>query len=229
MKKGLTISNTFSKKLRKLLALSPCSLYRFCSELPLDRFISCLVDKDLSSLIISGKPQEAELKQTWINIQEEYGELVKSDNIEFTNQLHSEVIVLQNRLFRISLCVEALQYVYSKDLIDELKEQHMPFDYNPDLPDKYYEDLRMTVERTRGLNLKLKLKQDELQEWYSRQETGHKETTREDFDNILATLTEANGFMVDESKITVKQYVRMYNRYQQKLIAQQREIDKRNS
>lgn len=229
MRKALTTLSIFKKKLQKLPVSVPCELYRTCSQLTLDRFITCLVDKDLTVLIIAGHPEANELQQTWVNLQEEYSELIKSETLQHTNDINAEIIVLQNRLFRISLCVEALQYVYTKDLIDELKEHNMPFDYNPDMPEKYFEDLRMTVERTKGLNMKLKIKQGELEEWYKSNESRKVENTREQFEETLAALTESNGFLVDETKITVTQYVRLLNRYNAKIIAQAREIDKRNS
>lgn len=194
----------------------------------MDKFIICFVDGDLTPLIISGTPTQQELAEAWRNIKEEYTELVRNEDQQHTNDLNAEVIVLQNKIFRINMCVEALKHVYTSDLVEELREQHMPFDYNPDYPEQYYRDLEKTIERSRGLYLKLKLKQDELSEWYEQQMNSKAEVSREQFDIVLAALTEANGFMVDETKITVTQYTRMLNRYHSKLIAQQREIDKRD-
>lgn len=227
MRKGFAIFNTWRKVQPKAPASSRCELYRTCSQLLMDKFIVCFVDNDLTPLIISGTPTEQELADAWRNIKEEYTELVRSEEQQHSNDLNAEIIVIQNRIFRINMCVEALKYVYTSDLVEELREQHMPFEYNPDFPDQYYTDLQKTIERTNGLHLKLKLKQDELQEWYEQNTKNKTEVSREQFDTVLAALTEANGFLVDESKITVTQYARMINRYHAKLIAQQREIDKR--
>lgn len=226
MRKRLTFLNSFQKKQQLQQVFIPCELYRTCSQLPMDKFITCFVDKDLSVLIISGTPTEKELQQSWFNIQEEYGELIKNEELNHTNDIIKEIAVLQNKIFRISLCAEALQYVYCHDLVEELREQHIPFEFNPDMPEEYLNDIRKTVDRTRGLNLKLKLKQQELEDWYAQHASHKEEVSREQFDAVLATLTEFNGFLVDESKITVAMYARLFNHYRAKMIAQQRQMQK---
>lgn len=219
--------NIFRKQPRSAQESHPCELYRTCSQLPMDKFIHCFVKKDLSVLVISGHPTEKELQQTWFNIQEEYGELIKNEELHHTSDIMKEIAVLQNRIFRISLCAEALQYVYTNDLVEELREQHIPFEFNPDKPEQYLNDIAMTVDRTKGMHLKLKLKQQELQDWYQSHESSQ-EVSVDQFEAVLATLTEFNGFFVDERQITVTMYARLYNHYRAKMIAQQRRLENEN-
>lgn len=195
----------------------------------MERFIACDVDGDLSQLIISGTPAEEELQKVWQAIVEEFSELVKNEAQQQTNELVAECTVLQSRIHRIVLVAEALQYVYSSDLVALLRSEDVPFAFNPDKPAQYYKDIKGTIDRTRGLNLQLKLKQAELDEWYAQVEkSSAKKKSRASYDEVLAALTESNGFLIDEATITVTQYARLLNRHMQKMIAQQREIDKRS-
>jgi hypothetical protein len=230
MKTLKTLSSICRKLLRRKPASSSYVLYQSCSQLPLDLFISCLCEQKLLVLIIQGNPPADALQQAWRGIQEEYAELVKNEAQGELTELHAEVASLQNRLFRISMVVECLQVVYRGDLVELLKEEFMPFDYNPEFPAQYYRDLKATVDRTRGLHLQLKLKQQELDAWYTRiaSSSNTEKVSRDKFDEILAALSESNHFMIDESKITVAQYARLLNRYHAKMIAQQKEIEKRN-
>ncbi len=218
MKRATIISSLFQKLLRKPHKSAQWELYRTCNQLMLDKFISCLVDQDYSVLVISGNPPKSVLEETWSSIRDEYSELTASEESSHTAQLISEVSILQSKLFRINFCVELARQVYASSIIDELRELDMPYEFNAADPESYLADLDKCIERSKGINMKLKIKQAELEAWYAENKS-KKQTTREDFDAVLAQLTENNGFFVDETKITVTQFVRMYNHLLRKAAA----------
>src|ERR1044072_6283374 len=50
--------------------------YHRITELPLSRFVDCLVDDTIYALVLSGKPTDEELNAAWVSIQGEYAEAI---------------------------------------------------------------------------------------------------------------------------------------------------------
>lgn len=73
--------------------------------LPLSNFVDCMVDGNLSALIISGFPPEDELKAAWENIQAEYAERVGTHEYKLYVSMYKEVSQLRITLDQIDIIV----------------------------------------------------------------------------------------------------------------------------
>ena len=69
--------------------------YQSIHDLPLNKFIDCMVDGNLSALIISGFPQPELLAEAWDNILGEYSDIIGSQEQRMIFQLWKEVAVIK--------------------------------------------------------------------------------------------------------------------------------------
>lgn len=100
MKKGILrkITNTHKQSTISF------SLYSNCNELPMLRFMQCLLHNNYSALVKDGNPPHNVLQQTWEHVYEQYINLCSSDENAF-------MYVLQLKVEKKELLVELLKSV----------------------------------------------------------------------------------------------------------------------
>lgn len=77
--------------------------HQVIDNLPLSNFIDCMVDGNLSALIISGFPPEEDLKKAWEHIKAEYAERIGQHEYKLYVSMYKEISQLRITLDQIDL------------------------------------------------------------------------------------------------------------------------------
>lgn len=188
------------------------NLYQRISDLPLRLFIICLVDNDLSVLIISGTPDDDKLKEAWANIYDEFVNSMGDSENKMYLQLLKEITRLDNKLKIVELIVKVLSTPYrdesANDLIDLLnKICNTKFKFNDP------SELQRCINRSRSFKIQLDLKLSQFKEMQKKMEAGgsHK-PTKEYFLSLLITLSDHVKYEVTD-KITVFDFCERMKRF----------------
>lgn len=189
---------------RKSQHKQACKLFDSCEITPLSVFKSCLINNDLSSLVISGSVDPETLDKTWSNLWYEYCDLVGERQYRQIFELLKEINYQKNRLTALECAVISIENGHtSKDIEHVLRSNG----YNP-------ADLEMCKRRMKSINItieqltkELESKKDEKQT-----ETINKQRMNENFtDSVL--MLQKFGFVIDLNKTTVFEYARMKKNY----------------
>lgn len=197
------------------------TFYRSISNLPLFKYRECTVHGNLSALIITGFPPESELRSAWLDIQQEYADIMgDSEQRNYLNAL-KEVHLLNCTLQQIAICIEWVgkclpmlpnpavqEYVnrFSGDL-NSFLDAAFVFDYND--PEQYKENLVKAERRSKGIKLSLDVAM--VNEEALRPAADKQKPDDAYFQSILITLSDAAGYYITDT-ITVLEFAQRIKR-----------------
>lgn len=212
--KGSRAFNVWSKKRPGQSVSSPhTALYLRCDQLPLNRFIDCLIDNDLKSLVISGVPSEQQLISAWENIYIEYISLNQSAESLYSIGIQKEVTLISDEISR----VEEILYLLSpqmlpfcngreNELVQILREYgyKQSFDFTTD----YSRTINAIRSRLNPKKLRLDSRLNEMAEYVKSKSTG--KPSRSVFDTNLIRMSRFQGYAIRAKDITVSEYVMIF-------------------
>lgn len=184
---------------------SSVKYYRNINELPLCRFIDCVVDANLYALVISGKPSVPELAAAWNTIWMQYTDAIKESGTNIYTLLKKEVGNLEMIYGTLQVMIDALKDYYCEQFasaVNALLRTSFKFDVR--FPDDYDNDLKRARNRSKGLLISLTLKKAALEKIVEKQDEAEA-LTREHFQKVLITLSDHARYPVHDS-ITVFEY-----------------------
>jgi hypothetical protein len=185
--------------------------YTSCEDLPLNLYITCQVDNDLSALVIEGAPSEEELKSAWENITEEYYDLAGESLDTYTLGLYFEVQAMNVKIEVIEQCLSVLKKYYCPDLVEILKQHGYPLKED-ETNDQYISALEKIQKRSKVLLIQLQDKFSHLEKIKSSKKKGDK-ITRKYYGKLLAHLSKFFQFQISSTKVTVSEYAAYLNEY----------------
>lgn len=207
MKSTASLSQTPEQRSKSdsLLSIS-YRLYNDCGKLPLDRFIDCLVDNDLSQLIITGTATESELQTVWDKIYVQYCQLSQDGSYNEVFEILKEIDDLKAKITIANNSIKHLQLSFDQDLVNVLNSLA----------------LRCTVkdgDKGEVLINKLNAVVARIKKWFPRlskaekdlnvlRETNTGKIDRAYFDDVLEAMSEHKGYQIEASKITVSRFCR---------------------
>lgn len=167
-----------------LTQLSKC--YQNITELPLNRFIDCVVDGNLSALVISGQPTEIEIITVWEEIKMQYADAMKDGESRSFIILQREAGALDISYQKVLLAISTLENYYTKYFSDHLnKLLGTKLKFDPPFSEGYYKDLKTAHDRSKGIMLDLKLKEAAMQAVELKAKGTGIKPTREYFEEIV--------------------------------------------
>jgi len=205
------------------------SIYQNITNLPLSKFIDCIVDGNLSALIITGFPDFKRLQSAWNNILQDYSEAIGTGEYRLYISLYKEISLLKIDYESIHTIVDALRsiqefivindydvnedvYSCQKVLCKELnKLLHTSCRFNNRDDISYHEELNKCIRRTGGLKIRLDLKLLAFAEIEKKAKDG-KKMDRAYFDSMLITISDHAKYEIGEN-ITVSKYCERIKRY----------------
>jgi len=177
--------------------------YQDIHNLPLNKFIDCIVDGNLSALTISGFPSPEQLSQAWDFILSQYSELVGTQEYRMYKILYCEVSILKITLDQIRILaakgnnqgekVGILRMIENDFFASELnKLLNMNCKFNWADQKNYHEELDKCVRRSKALFIQYELKTAQFKaiEKKNQAKPGAK-MDRQYFVSILVTLSDA--------------------------------------
>lgn len=91
------------------------------SLIKVSQLFSCLSTNDLSSLVMSGEPNQEQLQKAWLTILSQFYDAKKDAGVFDYIQLVSGMIKLEVRMNRVQRNIEALRIYVHPAIVDELK------------------------------------------------------------------------------------------------------------
>lgn len=188
----------------------PTELYRTCSQLPLDRFIDCLIDNDLSRLVIKGEVNQSILQHTWDEINIEYIELNQSNDSIYSLGLQKDIALLSDEiqrveevLFLLSPAMRPYCLGYENELVGFLRYYgyKQVIDFNSD----YSRVLIAIQNKLNPKKLRLDSRIQELTNYLESKSTG--KADRKLFETNLIRMSRFQGYAIRAKDITVTEYV----------------------
>lgn len=193
------------------------SYYKTIHDLPLSKFIDCIVDGNLYALIISGDPTKEQLAEAWDFILGQYTELVGTQEYQLYKVLYCEVAVLKITLDQLRILaakvndqdekVGILRIIYDEYFAKELNKlvnTNCKFNWNNQK--EYHEELDKCVRRGKALKIQYDLKNLQFKAIEKKNSgTAAVKMDRQYFTSILITLSNFAKFRIDSS-ITMDEY-----------------------
>jgi len=183
-------------------------------DLPLDRFIECLVDGNLARLIISGIPSEEQLSTAWELILGEYSELIGNQEFRMYKELFREVSILKITLDQITISLSVLQVIYDPFLaaeVNKLLNTNCKFDWADQ--NAYQAECINCLNRSKSYKMRydLKIIQFEAIQKKNQDKPGTK-MDRQYFTSILITLSDHAKYRIEET-IKMSEYCERIKRF----------------
>jgi hypothetical protein len=181
-------------------------------KLTLSKFIDCICDRNYQSLVIEGEPSEDVLLEAWINIVDQYNDILGQSDMDYRLYLsqYRELAQMRSKQQKILLLTEVLDKIgyvelFAKRLNNLLITQPLKFDItNQEI---YAKDIARCYNRVRGLNIHIHLIESQIKFIESRlNQGGVAVPKREDFENALINISDHAGRELDPDVITVYNY-----------------------
>jgi len=175
--------------------------YQSIVDLPLNRFIDCACNNNLSALIISGFPDPEQLTIAWAEINEQYSEAMGDSTHKLYVTLFKEVTALTIDLRQIAALIELLYQVKYKPFEDRLNSLLFT---NFRFEDNRTKELETCTRLSKSIAVKIDLKTARLVAMQSGN-VDKKKPTPEYFYSVLITLSDHAQYQITDS-VTVFEY-----------------------
>lgn len=184
-------------------------LYRSCHELPLDRFITCIVDGDLNTLVNYGYHTEADIAEAWANIYAEYIDLNADNESRYLSDLQKDISILRAEINIIDSILVCLSICYSKQLNEHLERNYEIYVIlEPGNYSKNIQSLQSARSYLAPMHLELEMKEKEYVEYINSRK--NESINRDYFSRMLRALARFNRVVTIRAKdITVEEFVYM--------------------
>lgn len=114
--------STWLKRQLVCLGLLPRVVLYQDLSLPLSLFIRCIIDSDLTALIIKGKPEQNDLVLAWTSIYKQYIDLNYENESVYIVNLEREIALLKTLVSEVETALYFLAITYHEGCIRVLKE-----------------------------------------------------------------------------------------------------------
>lgn len=187
---------------------SPSALYHSCSELPLDRFITCIVDNNIRAIIKHGEPAQEDIVEAWANIYAEYIDLNKDNEGAYLRDLQKSIVLLKSELEIIDSIFVSLSMVYSRKLHEHLEKEYEIYVTFTGDTQKDIKTLESARNSLAPMRLELETKEKEYEEYIKSR--SNDTITRDYFNRMLRALARFNRVVTIRAKdITVEEFIYM--------------------
>lgn len=202
--------------------------FRSIVDLPLNRYVDCLVNDNLAALVIAGWPDPLELAKAWADIQMEYHDAI--GDAEYRNYVArlKEITVKKVTYSQINLCITQLAEIVKQDArndeVTELKSWfaaelnqllNTKFIFDLEQPEDYINNLSRCINRSKGVKIDYELKLAAFEAVEKKYKDGGEKATADYFQSVLITLSDAAGFHLKDD-ITVLEYCKRVRRIKDK-------------
>lgn len=195
------------------------NIYRSINNLPLHKFIDCIVNHNLSTLIISGFPSEFELTESWSSIVQQYTDAMGNQEHRLYTNLTKEIAVNTIVYNLINRSVSILRKQYHQQLCKELNKllsTSFKFDFQDQ--ERYNKELDRCINRSKSLKINIDLLQIKVAELEKKFNGKSQTPTIEYYQTTLITLSDYAKYQISDS-ITVFEFCerikRLNNYYDQ--------------
>lgn len=205
-------------------------LYHTITDLPLSIYITCVVDHDLSGLVISGQFEDSEIQQAWNDIQSEYADIVGDQDMKkylasYKKYCFYEVTIAQGELLLTMIPRIILHGIQiGKDFhlyghVQEARHTYVEkfnriFSSSLIFTDETFEaDIESGRAYLKGLSLRMDIEAEKLKKLESAAMADKKPVTRQYFYDTLITLSDHSKVKLDDS-MTAYEFAQRIKRFE---------------
>lgn len=171
-------------------------------RLSLEIFLDCLFDNNFSRLIISGKPPMDAVMEAWNKIYLDYYHGAGGSDSELVEKT-KDIQVLNAKITFVDGAIQLLSMTYNKEMVDMINSFNIRCDLKPG--EDPFKKLNVVAKRAKRLIVEMEILQTELNGLQSKET---KESSRDDFDDALLSLSKFQGYAVKPSDISTSQYLK---------------------
>jgi hypothetical protein len=187
------------------------SYYSSISDIPLRNFIECIVNANLSQLVISGFPSKEELQTAWGKIRMEYAEASKDPEYRLYIRLYKDLNLTIATIAQIENMIAILSSRYVKRFADQLNELlSSTFVFDISNLEDYDRKLQICHNKTGALRLRKMMLEKQYNAIAEKHEE-HKPATKQYYHAILISLSDQAGYQIQDT-ITVFEFCERINR-----------------
>ncbi len=211
----------FSEPQRDFASPSPSQVplskyYSSIHQLPLNRFIDCMVDDNLHALVISGDPNMSLVAEAWNDIREQYSLCIGNSQVSNYVKRLNEINQLKANIDMIYELIQVLRHRYVKRFADRLNDLlFTEFVFDISNLTEYDKLLNGCYNRTAGLKMRLDMLIINFKAIQEANQVNYKKPTREYFLSMLVTLSDFAQFMIPDT-ITVFEFCERIKRANEK-------------
>jgi hypothetical protein len=185
--------------------------YYSCSLLPLNLFIQCIPDDDISALIISGHPPDDQLHEAAAGIYSEYLELNKMNEQWYILLLKRDIGGLNFTITAVGHSLYFMSFEPQKALADVIIGQGFKYTYSSEIIQTNIAEVDVIQQCLSEMKKEVQEKQKELDDYI---ECRKRDTFPISyFNNMLIRLSDNQGYSIRAKNITVIEFLKMVNNY----------------
>lgn len=191
---------------------SPSGTWYSTLDLPLDRFIHCLVSGDLSFLIIGGQSSSNDLYNAWEKIYELFLDAMKDKDGLYKVRLMSRINKLKFNYELIDLCIKYLTIGYKKDMEDILRQRiHLDAPLDPKDRPAYMRLLQTAKNRSQRLQINIETDEAEYAILTKKEPGQPVIITYQHFDSLIAQVSLFMKFRVNKLEVSTAEFASYYS------------------
>lgn len=203
------------------------NLYHRCSDLPLDIFIDCEVDKAYHRLIRHGTAPFTEAVKAWQMIYDEYSDLLNDVNSRTIKAVVDDFNHTNTKLHIIRGSLVVLSHTYSEQAVKRLRNLGYKYQFNPENLEQYKKDLEAVNSKSKSLELVMEIKKKQYGDTVKKYEG--KSITKKDWLDQIAVVSEFMKFRINAKEVTVSEYISYRQLMERSNEQTRREIEKLKS
>lgn len=103
-----------------MVAEKQAKLYKGIADLPFTVFLRCLLDSDLSALVVEGYPTAEEVNECWLHIVSEYTQAIQDTRFTDTVRKAARIELINSRITVVEGVIKILEQRPPQDIVDQL-------------------------------------------------------------------------------------------------------------
>lgn len=193
--------------------------------MPLWNFIKAASKGDLTQLIISGLPAQADLLSAWGVIYQEFLDGMQDKKAQHKVKLKNEIDKLEYDYRMIQLCVQRLSFGPSEWAVEQLRVRvRVSGDFNPEDQAQYFKNLLIVMNQAQTLKHRLIERRAEMDIVYKK--AGAKGQSQENqFDHLIARVCLFCKFQINRKEMMTSEFIELYNEMKAQEDAMQRQLE----
>lgn len=186
------------------------TLHTDIHDLPMRVFVACIVDSDLSGLLIEGSATDADLMEAWSNLYAQYVDLLGDAETEYTLYLQRDIALLTHKITAIECALNILAIRHEDLVVIALKDFGIDTSQLYIGNHKYAQELKRISIQLARFRLELKEKENELAE---RDGDDKEPVTKAYFTKILSRLSKYQGYPLRINELTIGEFAAHLKEY----------------
>lgn len=202
----------------------PTNIFHRCTDISLESFLDCLLNRNLRRLLKYGDAQDHHLAEAWEQVYTEYCDLTGSTQYKTIRTVRNDYQNLHAKREAIRCALIVLAQRYSEKMVRLIRDYGYNYAFNWEDPASYRKDMEVMTARLKALDIPLGIKKQE----YERLITGYesREVTVNDWNMMIGQVEKFMQFHINRREITVSEFAAYKRMMELQFEADKKELEK---